>query len=164
MNCRKAKELMIAYPELALNAKTSVDIHLENCTSCARVFLENQRQQENFERAQSWNPEIKNPVAFTDRIIAALPPKRKDQRIKLFFSFNWTPLQTSLAACSLILAISFIIEFNTVGENVEQQVVVKNGVPLSINPEKLIQSKRNRTNLFSLEKMIIKNSSIAYSE
>lgn len=164
MNCKEAEKSSILYSELAIKEKTLLEEHIKNCTVCALRFEAIQSHQEIISKLTGKDFVIENPIAFTDQIMAALPQKSPKHKKRFFAHFNWTPLQTSLAACSLMLIISFTIEFNALGDKVEQQAAIKNGIPLTINPEKLIQSKRARTNLFSLEKMITKNSSIAYSE
>lgn len=167
MNCKNAEESIILYSELTREEKIQLEAHIKNCAACSALFDGIQNQQEFFLTAKSWIPEIKNPVAFTDQIMDALPAKtfqskKKENSVRTLF--QWTPLQTGLAACSLVLAFIFAVEFNRTTETIQDQSAIKNGVTLSSDPEKLIQAKRSRTERFSLEKIIHQNNTFALSK
>jgi hypothetical protein len=126
-----------------------------------------QKQQAIFLKAHTWNPEITDPIAFTDQIMEALPNKTiqlNKERNYLQNLFSWSPLQTGLAASSLLLALTFVIEFNRTEARIQNQPGVKNGVTLSSDLEKLIQAKRMRTTRFSLEKIIQQKNTFALSK
>jgi hypothetical protein len=167
MNCKKAEEWIVLNSELTREKKSQLEAHLKNCATCSALSNSIQNQQEIFRTAKSWNPEIENPVVFTDQIMDALPaktfqPMKKESSARTLF--QWTPLQTGLAACSLVLAFIFAVEFNRTTETIQDQSAIKNGVTLSSDPEKLIQAKRSRTERFSLEKMIHQNNTFALSK
>lgn len=166
MNCKKVEEWIILYSELTPEEQSNLEEHFQVCEPCGTLLKSIQNQQEIFRIAKSWNPEIKNVVAFTDQIMDALPakafqPKKKETSIRSLF--QWTPLQTALAACSLVLAFTFAIEFSRKTETSQDQSTIKNGVALSSDHEILIQAKRSRTERFSLEKIIDQNNTFALS-
>lgn len=165
MNCKKAEELIMLYSELSQDEQSKVAVHLDDCASCSILFESNQMQHQVIMQAQNWNPEIKNPIAFTDEIMKALPSRSiKSQKSKNSLStlFNWSPLQTGLATCSLVLAFTFTMEFNSITVANQHQSIVKNGVTFSSDHEKLIQAKRLRTARFSLDKIIIQENYYTY--
>ncbi len=167
MNCKKAEQHIILYSELSIAEKTQVDIHLENCVACQRMFTTLQQRQSIFNNIQSWNAAIKDPVAFTDQIMEALPKKsvQAEKKRNTFSAlFNWTPLQTGLVACSLILFFTFGGEFSRHAPNPQLQPPIKNGIVLSINLQDLIQAKRERAARISLADIIRKNQSLALSK
>lgn len=165
MNCKKAEELMVLYSELSFSEKSQLKEHLSTCASCSVLYKSIQQQREVISKTNTWSPEIINPVAFTDDIMNALPKKlfQSEKRNVLSTYFDWTPLQTSLAACSLVLVFTFAVEFDRTENPIQNQQPVKNGVALSTNPKKLIQAKRSRTAQFSLTKIINQNNSLAFS-
>jgi anti-sigma factor RsiW len=166
MNCKKIEELLVLYSELTPTEKTTVEAHLENCSACTALFENLQKQQEVMAKAKKWSPEIKDPIAFTDRIMEALPRqsgKPTKQKNMIFNIFNWTSLQTALAACSLVLVFTFAVEFNYTEKTIQAQPTLKNGVALSTNPEKLIRAKHSRIERFSLEEIIKQYNTLALS-
>lgn len=166
MNCKKVEELLFLYEELAPAEKTRVDAHLKNCVACATILMDVQKQQAVFAKAKIWSPEINDPVAFTDQLMESLPTKtfHTEKKINALSTlFRWSPLQTGLAACSLILAFTFAAEFKRTAQTIQDQPTVKNGVALSTNPEKLIQGKRMRIERFSLERRINQDNTFALS-
>ncbi len=166
MNCKKAEKRIILYSELTREEKSQLEVHMKNCASCSALSDSIQSQQEIFLTVKSWNPDLINPVAFTDQIMDALPAKtfqskKKESSIRSLF--QWTPLQTSLAACSLVLAFTFAMEYSRTTEMSQDQTTIKNGVTLSSDHEELIQAKRSRTERFSLEKIIAQNNTFTLS-
>ncbi len=167
MNCKKTEELIVLYSELTPIERSKLEEHLQSCCACSQLFAGIQNQQEIVATVKNRSPEIENPVAFTDQIMAAIPakkfqPKKKENSIRSLF--QWTPLQTALATCSLVLAFTFALEFSHTTETIQDQSTVKNGVALSSDHEKLIQAKRSRTERFSLEKTIHQNNTFALSD
>ena len=165
MNCKEAESLMVMFSTLTPDEKIILKGHLENCSSCTAYFTSIQKQEELIRQAKTWIPELNDPAAFTDQIMEALPPRQSIPTTKrhwLSGLFNWTPLQTGLAACSLILAFTFAVEFYQIEQPMQPQNSIKNGVMLSSNQEKLIQAKRNRVASFSLEKMIRQENTLSF--
>lgn len=166
MNCKKAAESIVLFSELTIVERSQLEDHIKNCTPCSQLFMEVQNHQEIFATAQTWSPEIKNPVAFTDLIMEALPNKKlqlEGKKNSLSILFPWTPLQTGLAACSLLLAFTFAVESSRTTPTIQVPLPIKNGVALSSDHEKLIQAKRSRTERFSLEETIHQNNTFALS-
>jgi hypothetical protein len=166
MNCKKAEEWIILYSELMPEQQSDLEEHLQDCGSCSTLFSSIQNQLGVFLTSKSWSPELKNPVAFTDQIMATLPAKKfqsKKKENSILSLFQWTSLQTALAACSLVLAFTFAVEFSRTTEAIQVQSSIKNGVTFSSDHEKLIQAKRSRTERFSLEKTIQQNNTFALS-
>ena len=164
MNCKKAKSLMVLSSTLTPAEKSALDEHLVNCPACSASYASIQEQDEVIERVRNWNPDLQDPIAFTDQIINALPSQKIHHEAKngVFQTFlNWSPLQTSLAVCSLILALTFALEFYQLEEPTQPRRTIKSGVALSSNLEKLIQAKRIRAERFSLEKIIQQENTFA---
>ena len=158
---------MVLFSTLTPNEKSALKEHLENCVVCGAEFIEFQEQQKIISQVKDWSPEINDPVAFTDQIMKTLPRQNKQPQIKNSFLqtlFNWTPLQTGLAACSFILAFTFALEFYPMERPVQERPAIKSGTTLSSNQEELIQAKRSRAARFSMEKIIQQENTFAFSK
>lgn len=158
---------MVEYSTRSAAEQSHLEKHLENCASCSAFFTTIQKQQYVFDQVKNWNPEIKDPVVFTDQIMEALPKQgfqTEKKEINLAALFSWTPLQTALAVSSLVLALTFAIEYTRTMQPIQNQHSVINGVALTSDHEELINAKRSRTARFSLEKIIHQENTFAFSK
>src|SRR6266850_4679595 len=115
MNCERVEKWIYIFDELDEEERAGVNRHVASCMACQKFFLRIRNEKDIMRRALMTLPDNANRARLTSNIMAAIN-REDDHRLSVveiavghLFS---KPVQYGLLAWSLILGISFIIEYN----------------------------------------------------
>lgn len=110
MNCQEYKEKIWTYSELSEDEKLYIDLHVQNCNDCKKVWAEVQYLSQSISQAKGFKPFLENSAAFTHKVMAALPSNKQSHLEKVGDMLLSPWLQNSLRIASVLLIVTLIFE------------------------------------------------------
>jgi hypothetical protein len=112
MKCHDVERGIFLYEELTEGERQEVDEHILNCASCRKTMEHANAADQLIRRHRANTPPLRNAAAMTQRIMVAVGARKERGTVRTSHGqrFFMPAFRYAMAALSLVLAISFVVE------------------------------------------------------
>lgn len=112
MKCENAEQRIFLYKELSERERDETDEHMRHCASCMQIMERASTSDQIIRRHRADTPLLQDDAAMTRRIMVAIGARQERSAVRTSNRqvFAMPAIRYVMAALSLVLAISFVIE------------------------------------------------------